>query len=282
PYSPPPADAPPRTQLTYSLLHLALFAVREAYYLHHCDDGSEEIMDDTSAGALCLTLDDRVSDVCSRLSMVSTLDDTYMALCLLSDKDLQPPNRPSPPHRPPVPPPPELIAPRKNFSHRDAPLNTPVKKVQPAIQPVTGTSNQVRIARPRPHPVSSPKSFLPRPAEPLSRSIVGVPTPARKRKSTALREAQKSSHPSRPLSIFRSAGWRPTETSPSASLATPPEASPPSKPDAGPSCPPLRESHSLWDDYGTSSSGFSASCQTRPPWVDYSTSSSGFSVTRRN
>lgn len=77
PHRPPSQDAPPRTQLTYSLLRMALFAARHAYYLANQEDYAPTIMDDISAGAIFRELEDRVEEVCDRLSEASTLDDLY-------------------------------------------------------------------------------------------------------------------------------------------------------------------------------------------------------------
>ncbi|TBU23227.1 hypothetical protein BD311DRAFT_742544 [Dichomitus squalens] len=64
-----------------SLLRMALFAARHAYYLANQEDDAPTIMDNISAGAIFRELEDRVEEVCDRLSEASTLDDLYHEFC---------------------------------------------------------------------------------------------------------------------------------------------------------------------------------------------------------
>ncbi|TBU36103.1 hypothetical protein BD309DRAFT_878995 [Dichomitus squalens] len=92
--SPPPIpDAPPRKLLTYSLLRLALFCARGASLLHRAEDENTNILDDESASALFYELQDRIEEVCDRLSNASTLGDLFENLCV---SIARPPRRPPP------------------------------------------------------------------------------------------------------------------------------------------------------------------------------------------
>ncbi|TBU45655.1 hypothetical protein BD309DRAFT_859713 [Dichomitus squalens] len=188
PYRPPSQDAPPRTQLTYSLLRMALFAARHAYYLANQEDDAPTIMDDISAGAIFCELEDRVEEVCDRLSEASTLDDLYHEFCRDEDD--------------PTP------CPACNV-HEDTPS-----------RPVAQASMR-------------PSSL------PLGR------IPKMEKKTRRARKPE----PLGPLPTFRSAGWGRA----SSSEASPSTTQVPSARRA------TSASRSPWDDYSTSSSGFSVS-----------------------
>ncbi|EJF58209.1 hypothetical protein DICSQDRAFT_173167 [Dichomitus squalens LYAD-421 SS1] len=120
--------------------------------------------------------------------------------------------------------------------------------VQPPAAPLLG----------RPEDPVWPKPMPPPPPLSLSRSVVSNSEGTHQRRSKTSRGARKTPYPPGPLTPFRSSGWAQTvagSTAPSSSASSarsvsdnPPDTS---RHSAG-------SSRSPWDDFATSSSGFSA------------------------
>ncbi|TBU51159.1 hypothetical protein BD310DRAFT_785708, partial [Dichomitus squalens] len=188
PSNPPPEDAPARTQLTYSLLRLALLSAREAYYLESTDTGLADPLDDTSAGQLFLDLDRKFGDVCGHLLDASNLGEILEDICPPSDED--PISHNQPPMKPP--------------SHDLSSVSLPSCAVSPVYP---GRANQSLVSPSNLRPPEAPMGHttMRPPTVAQSRSIVSSSTQHRKRKSNTSHD--RTPGPSAPLPTFRSSGW---------------------------------------------------------------------------
>ncbi|TBU21089.1 hypothetical protein BD311DRAFT_679399 [Dichomitus squalens] len=221
----PSPGAPRKKRMAYSLLQLALAAAREAYRLD-TSDKAEEIMDEDSVGSIFLPVWDQYQDICKVFWNARTSRTT----------------RPTPEET-------QCAAPPTVFLPVDTTPDPPVLLAQ------AGT---LRLPL---EPAVNTKDMLP-PQVPVLHTIVTKPSPRRNPK-TSCAPRQRRQEQNGPLAPFRSSGWTRPRTPP---LSAPPFFSPsPSicntllaapRQSAGPS-------RSQWDDFATSSSGFS-SARSRP------------------
>ncbi|TBU62860.1 hypothetical protein BD310DRAFT_810407, partial [Dichomitus squalens] len=223
PSRPPTSDAPHKEHLAYSLLRLSQVAAREAYRLDSTED-MDELLDDNSVGSISVDVWNRYQDVCDML-WETCASKTTSPMVDKSDC-ARPPEAQSLPH-----------------TNRGAHVTLP-----PAAPSPLG-----------PHFSVSTKTTLPLTMA-LSPPVVSKLNELPHRSTKLSHRARKTPYPPGPLTPFRSSGWaKPDPMPPPPSPAPCSSKSLGDTPAAGVRCaaPPSR---SPWDDYATSSSGFSFRC----------------------